>query len=167
VEAETRMKMMTKKTKITENVDKTSTEVTVGKSELAQAIVAAIEAAKPVVKKNPFNRVKNTPWTPKDGSPRAKLKRKMYHHGVPLTTRITNEEIELLNKLRPGTFCDGYVRVVRRRDKGINIDYKVKTASDRLKLVNQFGIRNFKELLERLVDESSNPIKFKSEDELD
>lgn len=134
---------------------------------LAQALIAAMEAVKPVIKKTPFNRTKNTPWTPKDGSVRLKLKRKSYHHGIQLTTRITNKEIELLNKIRPGIFCNGHIKVIRRKDRGVDIDYPVKTAAQRLKLVNQFGIRNFQELLERLVLEAENPVKFKEPDELD
>ena len=144
-----------------------SSEPSVSASELAKALVAAIETTKPVAKKTIVDRVKNTPWTPKDGSPRLKLKRKMYHHGQPLLTRITNDEIEQLNKIRPGVYCNGHVNVVRRRDKGINIDYPVKTASQRLKLVNLFGIRNFKELLERINAEAETPAKYKPADELD
>lgn len=144
------------------------TEITVGQSELAQALVAAIEAAKPPAKITAANRKrKGTPWTPPPGVARAKLKRKAYHHGMPIESKILNEEIELLNQIRPGLYCDGHVRVVRRRDKGIDIDYPVRTAAQRLRLVNQFGIRNFKELLERIVDEGANPVKYKSEDELD
>lgn len=153
---------MPKKTK-----SEDSSPLTVGTSELASALVTAIEATKPVAKKTPFNRVKNTPWTPKDHSAKLKLKRKMFHHGIPLGTRISNEEIDLLNKIKPGLYCDGHVKVVRRRDKGIDIDYPVKTAAQRLKLVNQFGLRNFKELLERVVAEGNEPKLFKSSDELD
>lgn len=142
-------------------------EASVSASELARALVAAIETTKPVAKKTVVDRVKNTPWTPKDGTPRLKLKRKMYHHGQPLTTRVSNEEIEQLNKIRPGLYCDGHVSVIRRRDKGINIEYPVKTASQRLKLVNLFGIRNFKELLERINAEAATPAKYKPADELD
>lgn len=136
-------------------------EPSVGASELAQALVTAINAAKPVEKKTPFNRVVRTPWTPKDGSPKLKLKRKMYQHSLPINdTRVTNEVIKLLNEIRPGTYLDGYVKVTRRRDRGVDIDYNIKTASQKLRLVNQFGIRDFRELLERIVEEGQNPKKF-------
>lgn len=139
---------------------KDAKEATVTHSELANALVQAIEAAKPPAKKNPFNRTKRTPWTPKDASPKLKLKRKVYHHGVLVDAeRANNEEIDLMNKIRPGSYCDGFVQVIRRRDKGLNIDYSIKTASQKLRLVNQFGIRNFKELLEYLIDEASRPKK--------
>lgn len=139
----------------------------VTQSELVQAFVAAIEANKPVVKKTAANRTKNTPWTPKDGSPQIKMKRKMFHHGLPLASRVSTAEISLLNQIKPGLYCDGHVRVIKRRDKGLDIDYPIKTSSQRLKLVNMFGIRDFKELLQRIVDEGANPAQYKSEDDLD
>lgn len=143
-------------------------EASVGASELAQALVQAINAAKPVEKKNPFNRVVRTPWTPKDGGPRLKLKRKVFQHSLPINeTRVTNEVIQLLNTIRPGIYLDGYVKVVRRKDRGVDIDYPIKTASQRLRLVNQFGIRNFKELLERIIEEAENPKKFEQPETLD
>lgn len=127
-------------------------------SELAQAMLAAINAAKPKEKKNPFNRTVQTPWTPKNGEPRLKLKRKAYQHGMLVDeSKISNEDIALYNKLRPGVFMDGFVKVSRRRDRGIDVDYAIKTASQRLKLVNQFGIRNLTELLARCIEEADNP----------
>lgn len=135
-------------------------EQTVGTSQLAEALVQAINAAKPAEKKNPFNRKVQTPWTPKDGSKKLKLKRKTYHHGLLLDEDIlSNDEIDRLNKIRPGRYCDGYVTVYRRKDRGIDIDYSVKTAAQRLRLVNQFGIRNLVELCERFIMEAAQPKK--------
>ena len=160
---------MAKKTTIVELDTQTPVKVdppaSVGQTELANALIAAINATKAVEKKTPFNRTKNTPWTPKDGSPRLKLKRTMYQHGILIGSRVSNEEIALLNQIKPGRFCDGHVHVVKRKDKGLNIDYPVKTASQRLKLVNQFGLRNFVELLQRLVDEAKNPSAYKTEED--
>lgn len=155
------------KKKETPVVEVPATEPQVGLSELAKALVAAIEVAKPVQKKTPFNRKKGTPWTPKDGSPKLKLKRKTYHHGLEVENKLSNEEIALLNKIKPGSYCDGWVKVVRRKDKGINIDYPIKTSSQRLKLVNQFGIRNFEELLRRIIEEQTNPELYKPAEESD
>lgn len=139
---------------------------TVGISELAQALQEAINASKPIVKKTPFNRVVNTPWTPKDGSPKLKLKRKMYQHGLLLDADIlSNAEIDLLNRVKPGNFMDGNVHVVRRRDRGIDVTYQVKTAAQRLKLVNTYGIRNLVDLLQRCLDEADAPKNFANEDE--
>lgn len=139
-------------------VVETPKEQVVGTSELAAALVQAINAAKPVEKKTFATRKAKTPWTPKDGAPKLKLKRAAHQHGVELNPDIlSNEEIALFNKLRPGRFLDGFVTVTRRRDRGIDIDYPVKTAAQRLKLSNVFGIRDLTELLTRCIDEAENP----------
>lgn len=141
------------------------TSQTVAVDALANAMIRAINATKGPEKKNAVNRKPNTPWTPKDGSAKLKLKRKLYQHGIPVDEdTLDNPTVESANKLRPGTFLEGWVKVVRRRDKGIDVDYPFKTASQRLKLVNQFGIRNFKELLDRCIYESENPTQFAVKD---
>lgn len=140
----------------------------VGIDALASALTIALKEAKGVEKKTVATRKRNTPWTPKDGSPKLKLKRQMFHHGVGINPRrVSNEEIELLNKVKPGNYCDGFVRVTLRKDRGIDIDYPVKTASQRLKLVNQFGIRNFPELLQRIIDEAADPKKYRKPEDAD
>lgn len=146
-------------------MSKTKDEASVTQSELAQALVQAIESTRPQ-KKHAFNRKVGTPWSPKDGSPKLRLKRKMYQHGLPIDEEITsNEEIELLNKLRPGIYLKGVVKVNRRKDRGLDVDYPIKTASQRLKLVNEFGIRNLTELLTRCIEEAANPVKNTTADE--
>ena len=141
------------------------TQLSIGVTDLSNALANALAAIRPKEKATPASRKANTPWLPKNGEPRAKLKRKMYHHGLPIAARLFNEEIELLNQIKPGLYCNGWVKVVRRKDKGIDVDYKVKTASQRLKLVNEFGIRNFKELLERIILEQENPTQYKIADD--
>jgi hypothetical protein len=116
-----------------------------------------------MVKRTQFNKQSKTPWMPKDGETRLRLKRKAYHHGMLIGDpkeagcRLTNDEIALLNQLKPGSYCNGYVKVARRRDKGIDIDYPIRTNSQRLRLVNDFGIRSFAELLQRCVHEAAQP----------
>lgn len=132
-------------------------------ADLAQAIVEAIKSTSPIAKKTQFNKPSKTPWN-SDGT-KLRLKRKVYHHGMVIgdptevSNRLSNEEITLFNKLQPGDYCNGFVKVKRRRDKGIDIDYPIKTNSQRLRLVNDFGIRSFKELLQRCVDEAAAPKK--------
>ena len=100
----------------------TPKEQTVGASELAAALVQAINLTKPVEKKTFATRKSKTPWTPTDGSPKAKLKRVAHQHGVELDPdKLSSDEINLFNKLRPGRFLDGHVTVTRRRDRGIDI----------------------------------------------
>jgi hypothetical protein len=126
--------------------------------ELAEAFVEAIERTKPKEKKTSFNRPRLGPWEPKDGSRKPKLKRPMFQHGVDLhEATLSKEEIELLNKVKPGSYCGGFVRVIKRKDKSLDIDYPIRTASQRLRLVNQFGIRNLAELCQRLIDEAARP----------
>lgn len=128
-------------------------------SDIASALVQAIEMTRPVEKKNAFNRKVMTPWTPKDGSKKIKLKRSFYQHGILVDPSIlSNEEIALINKLKPGLFLNGHVRVNRRKDRGIDIDYPVRTAAVRLKLINQFGVRNLTDLLTLCIEESKRPV---------
>ena len=137
-------------------------------AELAAAIAAAIQSTKGKQKLTVADRVRKTPWMPKDGSPKLETKRQMYQHGILIDSNIvTNDEVKLLDKIRPGRFCEGWVVVTLRKDRGIDIDYPVKTAAQRLKLVNQFGIRSFKELLERLIDEHTNPTNYRRPENLD
>jgi hypothetical protein len=144
-----------------------STEVpSVGLEVLAAALTQAIQATKPIEKKTVSTRKKNTPWTPKDGKPKLKTKRAMYHHGIPISNKVSNEEIELLNKVKPGHYLEGFVKVTLRKDRGVDIDYPVKTNSQRLRLSNQFGITSFEGLLKRIVDENQNPQNYKRPDDL-
>lgn len=133
----------------------------VGLADLAAALVQAINSTKAPVKKTAVTRVPRTPWTNRDGTPKSKLKRKMYQHGILIDQdMVTSAQIDLLNQLRPGRFLEGHVVVTRRRDRGVDFDYPVKTSSQRLKLVNQFGIRDLNELLQRCIEEAEHPEKY-------
>lgn len=134
---------------------------------LADAFVSAIERTRDPKKRTVANRKKNTPWTPKDGSPKLKLKRKFFHHGIPVTERVSNEEIALMNRIKPGRYCDGVVQVLLRKDRGLDIDYPVKTNAQRLKMLNKFGVTSFTVLLERIVDEQTNPVKYRRPEDAD
>lgn len=132
---------------------------------LAAALVQAIEQTRPTPKKTPFNRTINTPWTPKDGSKKLKLRKKVYQHGMPIDEEIvSNAEIEQLNRLKPGTFLGGAVKVLRRKDRGLDINYPVKTSAQRLKIANLVGTNGLAALVARLVEEAENPAKYKVED---
>lgn len=121
---------------------------------LANALVSAIDVAKGPTKKNPFNRKAGTPWTPKNNEPKHKLTRKMYQHSILIDPDMeTNETIDLLNEIQPGTYCGGYVKVNKRRDWGIDIDWPMRTVSQRLRLVNQFGIKDFNDALRKCIEE--------------
>lgn len=134
---------------------------------LVEAFVTAVERTKAPEKKNEFNRKGRTPWSPPDGVPRLKLRRKMYQHGLLIDNKVTNEDIALLNQIKPGRYCDGNVHVNLRKDKGLDITYQVRTASQRLKLVNNYGITSFTGLLQRIIDEKTNPDKYRKTDDSD
>lgn len=134
--------------------------------ELAQALITAIESTRPPTKKTPFTRKKGSPWDPPDGSPKPKLKRVMMQHGMEINPdQVSSEEIELLNKIKPGRYCGGHIQVTRRKDRSYDIDYPIRTASQRLKLSNKFGITSLTSLLQRLIDEAADPAKYKGPDD--
>ena len=139
--------------------------VSVDTNTLAAALTAAINAAKPPEKKNIFNRKGQTPWDAREGEVKPKLKRKVSQHGIGLDEDfLTPEQVSLFNKLRPGTYLNGDVTVTRRKDKGINIHYPVKTVAQRMRMVSTHGVRNLTELLERIVSEQGKPKKPEIED---
>lgn len=126
--------------------------------DLVNALVEAIKITKPVEKKTAANRVPKSPWDPKDGSKKLKLRRKHYQHGLLMDPDfLTNEQIALLNKLKPGRFLNGWVKVARRKDGGIDIDYPIKTAAQRMKLASSYGVYSLDILLEKCINEAANP----------
>lgn len=139
------------------------TDNTTAASQLAQALVEAINIAKPKEKKNPFNRKEGSPWTPADGKPKLKLRRKMLQHGYIIDPDFnSNECIELLNKVEPGSYLNGWVKINRRKDQAIDIDYPVRTASQRMRLSSEFRIHSFEDLLKRCIDEAEQQKKAKA-----
>ena len=141
----------------------------IGIDVLAAALTQALKDAQPVQKKTVANRIKKNPWSPKDGSPKIlKFRRPMYHHGIELNPKkIFNEDCLLLDKIKPGTYCGGWIRVTKRKDNGLDIDYPIRTASQRLKLGSQFGITSFNSILHRIVDERNDPRKYAKPEDLD
>ena len=131
-------------------------------NDIAQALITAINSTKTPEKKTPFNRKKGDPWQPKPGQVKPKLKRTFMQHGVELNpAQLFVEEIELLNQIKPGAYCGGYLRVNKRKDRSYDIDYPIRTASQRMKLSNQFQITSLRSMLQRIIDEQNNPARFK------
>jgi hypothetical protein len=131
-------------------------------AELAAALKSAIEEVRPV-KKNVITRKDITPFNP-TGGPRPKLRRKTLIHGLTVDPDLHyNEEIELLNKVKPGAYCGGFIKVYKRRDKGINIDWPIKTQDQRTRLVTQFHLISLIDILQRCIEEAENPKAFKTE----
>lgn len=123
-------------------------------ADLIAALVQAINLTRPVEKKTANTRKPGSPWDPKDGSKKHKLKRKMHQHGIIIDPDlITNEEIDLLNKLKVGLYINGSIKVYRRKDSGIDIDYAIKTASQKVKLMSLLGGEGLAGLLKRCIAE--------------
>ncbi|MGE3341496.1 MAG: hypothetical protein AB7J46_06405 [Candidatus Altimarinota bacterium] len=134
-----------------------------GLSELAEALMQALNAVKPTEKKTIITRKKRNPWMPTDGSPKIlQFKRPMFHHGLEIDPRFTkNETCKLLDQIKPGTYCDKLVRVSKRKNGGYDIDYSIKTAAQRLKIVPYTAGRGFDGLLERIIAERADPKKYR------
>lgn len=135
--------------------DVEQTESSVSTTALAEALVQAINLTKPKAKKKPgVDYDPKNPWAPKPGEPRAKLKRKAFIHGISQGTQWANSTIELFNQLRPGTYVDGLVKVTRRRDKGINLEWAFKSPEQRLRLLMAGGFTHIDQLLQRCLTEA-------------
>ena len=135
-------------------------------NDIAQALITAINSTKTPEKKTPFNRKKGDPWQPKPGQVKPKLKRTFMQHGIELNpAQLFVEEIELLNQIKPGAYCGGHLRVNKRKDRSYDIDYPIRTASQRMKLSNQFQITSLRSMLQRIIDEQNDPARFKGPDD--
>ena len=143
---------------------KTTTETPVPEqnqatADLAAALVQAIQIARPIEKKTILNRKENSPWTPPDGSKKLKLKRKVTLHGRLVDPDfVSNEEIALLNELKPGSYLKNWVKVSRRKDGGIEIDYPFSTVAQRMRLASEFRVFNFEDLVGKCIAEAKDRI---------
>lgn len=130
----------------------------------------AITKSRPVEKKNFATRKPRSPWDPTDGSPKLKLKRKMYQHGILIDPDFNdNATIDALNHLKVGRYLGDWVKVYKRKDQGIDIDYPVKTASQRMKLpgmgiteqrdpaTNKLIKSGLQIFVERMIEEGKRP----------
>lgn len=141
-------------------------------AELVDALKQAINLTKPIEKKTFATRKPKSPWDPQDGTPKLKLKRKMYQHGIPIDPDVNdNATIDALNHLKVGRYLGDWVKVYKRKDQGIDIDYPVKTASQRMKLPGM-GITEQRDpstgkliksglqiFVERMIEEGKRPKK--------
>lgn len=130
-------------------------EQSVGVSDLANALVQAINLTKPKAKKQPgVDYDPKNPWSPKPGEPRSKLKRKAFFHGMAQGDQWANSTIDLFNQLRPGTYINGIVKITRRRDKGINIDWAFKSPEQRMRVLMAGGFTHIDQILQACITEA-------------
>lgn len=136
--------------------------------DLVNALVTAITLTKPIEKKTTINRVRHNPYYPPAGTPRLKLKKLWYQNGNEIDVeQLYNEDIDELNKMKAGRYMAGHLRIVKRKDGGMGIEYPIRTAAQRLKLQNQFHISNFTDLVKRINAERADPTKYRPADEDD
>lgn len=134
---------------------KETVAITPSTKELIDALVQAISITKPVEKKTIANRKPGDPWQPTDGSKKLKLKRKMYEHGILMDPDyLSNDDIDVLNKVKVGRFLNGQLIIAKRKDGGINIDFPHKTASQRLRFLSQFRITSLKDICDLAIKEA-------------
>lgn len=123
--------------------------------QLAKAIQGLIDSAP--VKRVPFAKFKtHSPFNP-TGNKKRKLSRRCYQNGFPMDIRkLHDEEISLLNQLRPGRFIKGLV-TVREILNGGNTDLHIYYANQTIdqRMANKQEWRNLGELLKRCLDEST------------
>lgn len=121
---------------------------------LTQAVTVMAESQP--VKRVPFAKRKiRSPFNP-TGNRKRKLTRRCYQNGYPmLVTRLHDEEIALLNQVRPGLYINNLVRVTETQNGGnidLHIIYKNKGIDQQL--ANQQHWRDLRDLLRLCVEET-------------
>jgi hypothetical protein len=126
-------------------------EAIVDVKELAQAIKEAVEETAPIKQVHISRYRAKTPFNP-TGAKRAqrpKLNCTFFQNGdKPNPTRLFDEEIELINGLKPGRYINRVVEVVEKIEGGeraVEIRYSNKTPEQRFENKNHF--RSLLELL--------------------
>jgi len=67
-----------------------------------------------------------------------KLKQPFYQNGVMVRVdQLTDEQVELVNQLKPGRFNNRKWEIVRRRDRSIDFRYPNKTIEQRMQNASQ------------------------------
>jgi hypothetical protein len=101
----------------------------------------------------PFRKVSYAEWLEKN--PERKLPFPLHQNGFRISDdQVTDEQKDLLPKLKVGRFFDRRIHVYRDStpDRGWHITYPCKSLSDRM-VINGYA-RDFTELLQRLTTET-------------
>jgi hypothetical protein len=147
-------------------------EVSVGTEALKDltSAVKTLAETQALGKKTPLHQVKVvTPWDPTGvrKQPAKRLKAPaVFQNGARLNPiMLSNEEMDLINQLKPGRYAKRRIEVVRRRDKSIDIRYPNRTIEQRLELK---GVaRNLTELLKVILIEQEAAEKRRKAGEID
>lgn len=127
---------------VLEDVDTVEDEVEDGASaetlkDLVGAVKSLAEAQQSTFKKIPVHLAKaRTPWNPSGERRTVKLKpTAVYQNGARLNpVMLSDEEITLLNQVKPGRYNKNKWEVVRRRDKSIDIRFANKSIEQRMEM---------------------------------
>ena len=130
-------------------------EQSIDLKELASAITNAVAEAGPI-KQVPISRyLAKTPWNPTGSKQRPKLRATFLQNGYEIREAfVTDEQIHLLNQIKPGRYINRKVEVVERNEHGnhsIELRYNNKSIEDRMELKTE--ARNLTEMLQRIVNE--------------
>jgi hypothetical protein len=123
---------------------------------LAKAITDAVTEASPVKQVHISKYKAITPWNPTGALRRPAMNAKFLDNGSEIPDwKVTDEDIALLNQLKPGRYLDRKLEVIERNDNGgartVEIRYSNKNVGQRMEMKN-YG-RNFTELLQNIVTE--------------
>lgn len=140
-----------------------ATDSSVNVRELAVALKEAIQETAPVVQEHISRYRGATPFNPSGAQEheRPQLRGTFLQNGSKMSMPfLSDNEINLLNQLKPGRFIGRKVEVVERVENGevtVEIRYSNGTNEQRLEMKNE--VRNLAELLERCIAEAGKPAK--------
>ena len=66
--------------------------------------------------------------------------------------------------MKPGHYCNGLVRVIKRKERAYDITWPVATVAQRLRVMNEAG-STLNAILQRCIDEHNDPSRFKGPDD--
>ena len=139
--------------------------VSVGKTELAEAIVQASELASGQRRRIPHGQQQiRSPFNP-SGKRGRKIRpwTAVWQAGFRVSVKtLTDREIELLAKMKPGRYIDGLVTVVVKPNPDgseLFINYNNKTADQRMALGSRVGAKGFEGMLEMMLAEKTQQDK--------
>ena len=145
-----------------------------GVNELVNAFVQAINITKPREKVRPYQRKRICKECGQDHKDNTPLKRAWLQHGGfdMLREQFCNSTIELLNRVKPGVYINGLVKVHKRKDRAYDITWPVRTQALRQRVMDEAAKRtglgnSLDAILQACIDEQRDPRRFRGPDDDD
>lgn len=133
-------------------------EAIVDIDKLANAITNAVAEAGPVKQIHISRYTAKTPWNPTGSKQRPKMRCRFFQNGFEIREAfVTDEDIDRLNKIRPGRYLNRKVEVIQRNEHGnesMELRYSNATIEQRMELKNE--ARSLSEMLKRIVSEAGD-----------